>query len=116
MKKRFKISNNITKEQLINYGFVYHYPDKYIYRIPCYKYKKYSLVYLEFIILNENEDKNKINKLIMIINCKDRNDNFYFPFYGNYFNKNEVLNKVNRKLKIIIKDMVKKQIIEERKI
>lgn len=43
-----KVSKDITIEQLLQYGFVYHYPDKYVYRVPAYKHKKLPLIFLEF--------------------------------------------------------------------
>lgn len=111
-KNSFKVAPNITKEQLIKYGFHYHYPDKYIYRVPCYKYRnRQPLIFLEFTIIFDNNNKDKIENPVMLVNCKDKNDNFYAPFYGEYFNKNEVLNKVNRKLSLVIADMINKQIV-----
>lgn len=107
-----KVSSDITNKQLINYGFTYHYPDKFVYRIPCYKHKnKQPLLFLEFVILFDNEPKNKISNPTMLINCRDKNDNFYVPFYSDYYNKNEVLDKVNRKLSLIVADMINKRVI-----
>lgn len=65
--------------------------------------------------MSDNNQKDKIENPTMLINCKDRNDNFYAPFYGNYFNKNEVLNKVNQKLSLVVADMIKKQIVVTKK-
>lgn len=111
-KNNFKVSPNITKEKLIKYGFHYRYPDRYIYHTPCYKYKKQDpLIYLEFTIIFDNVEKDKIENPTLLVNCKDKNDNFYAPFYSKFLNNNEVLNRVNKKLTLILNDMVKKEII-----
>lgn len=116
MNTTFKISKNITKEQLMEYGFYYNYPDKYVYRVPCYKHKnKQPLIFLELTIIFDSNQKNNIENPTMLVNCKDRNDNFYVPFYSDYYNKNEVLDKVNKKLALVISDMIKKKIIIKKK-
>ncbi len=37
---RIKLKKDVTKKQLIDYGFIYVYPDTYKLKIPAYKYKK----------------------------------------------------------------------------
>lgn len=113
MKKlNYKVSPKITPNDLIKYGFHRIYPSVYIYRIPCYKHNKLPLMFLEFTIRFEVNNKKEFKNPTLLINCKDKNDNLYTPFYReNYFNKNEVLDKVNRKLKLIINNMYKKEII-----
>lgn len=111
-KTNFKISPNITQEELMDYGFHRIYPSQYVYRVPCYKYKKQPLIFLEFTVIFEVNSKHEFHNPAMVINCKDKNDNPYSPFYRKeYFNNNEVLNKVNRKLTLILSDMMKKEII-----
>lgn len=109
-KYKFKVSQNITKQDLLNYGFKHINDETYIYRTPCYQYKnKNSLIYLEFTVIYDMT--RKINKPVMLINCKNKNDTFYSPFYQECFNKNIVLDGVNKKLKLIINDMLKKEIL-----
>lgn len=110
-KTNFTISPNITQEQLIKYGFHRIYPSQYVYRVPCYKYKKQPLIFLEFTVIYEVSSKREFENPTMLINCRDKNDNLYAPFYGEYFQNNLVLDKVNKKLALILSDMIKKEIV-----
>lgn len=104
--ERIKLSNTANKKELIDYGFVFRHPNKFVYRIPAYKYKdKMALIFLEFTIdLNDN------NKYIYI-NCTKRDGSMYAPFYNQkYITKNYVLDEVKRKLKRTISDMYKNNI------
>ena len=113
MKKlNYKISSKITPDDLMKYGFHRIYPSSYVYRVPCYKHNKQPLIFLEFLVGFEVNSKKEFENPTMLINCKDKNDNFYVPFYReDYFNKNEVLDKINRKLSLVISDMIKKELI-----
>lgn len=110
---KYKISNRITKNQLLKFGFTYRYPDEYIYRIPCYKYKDISLLYLEFIIMYDNDNGN-IKNPILIINCKNKDNSQYIAFYNNEeINNNKVLEIVNKKLSNTLNKMYKQGIVKQ---
>jgi hypothetical protein len=106
MKNNYKVNPNITKEELIEYGFR-KTRDGYLLKVPAYRYKKkVTLLYLDFLIAFDDDIP------FLVIDCKDNNGKSYIPFYNSIYNENNaVLKKVNSKMQIIIKDMIKNKII-----
>lgn len=111
--KKYKVSNDITKQQLLSAGLRFSYPDEFVYKVSCYKYKKKEeLIFLEFTVMVDMNN-GEIENPVLRVNCKNKDGNFYVPFYNNSYTteNNEVLKQVNNVLENELNKFVKKKIV-----
>lgn len=112
-KKKYKILNDITKQQLLDAGFKFIFPDEFVYRTSCYKYKKKEeLIFLEFTIMVDMNN-GEIENPVLRVNCKNKDGSFYIPFYNGYYTteNNLVLQQVYNALENELNKFIKKKIV-----
>jgi len=102
-----KLCKTCNHKRLVDYGFK-KYSTCYKISIPLYKHEKETMISTDFSV---SLSDNSIHYDVMDV-C---NQKLYSTFYDDTFaNTNLVLDKVNKELKQVFNDMVKKKIIQKR--